>query len=184
MMSGGTLKDALMPAKPRWYGTLEQVITELEALPRPAVDRGTLQFLLGIGPRRAQQLMAACVTERVGTSSLADRQLLIAHLRRLAAGDAGHYERHRRHKLAATLEQFRRAWLDHPRVLVEAPVDMMNQDFADLPPGVDLQPGEIRIRFDHPTQALEKLLALAMAIGNDREGFERRAAASPSHHGS
>ena len=41
---------------------------------------------------------------------------------------------------------------------------------------MQLEPGQIRICFEHPTQALEKLLALAMAIGNDHEGFEQRTA--------
>lgn len=161
-----------MPAKPRWYGKIDQIIAELEALPCPWVDRGTLQFLFGIGPRRAQQLMADCATERIGTSSLADRELLIAHLRRLAAGDAGHYEGQRRRKLAAQVEQWRRERIQHPQVLVEAPAAIVNQGLQDLPEGIRLEPGCITVRFTDAHQALEKLLALAMAIGNDPDRFE------------
>ncbi len=170
-----------MPAKPAWFAKLGPVVAELESLPRPAIDTATLQALLGVGRRRAQQILAPCIREHLGANGLADRQELIAHLRRLAAGDAAHYERQRRHQLAASLEQFRRSWLEAPHVLVEAPVAILNQDFAGLPSGVHLEPGHIRVCFDDPTQALEKLLALAMAIGNDREGFERRTAALPSH---
>jgi hypothetical protein len=42
----------------------------------------------------------------------------------------------------------------------------------NLPKGMVLRPGEIRINFDTPNQALEKLPALAMAVGNDQIEFE------------
>jgi hypothetical protein len=162
-----------MPAKPAWFSKLDEIIAELQAFPRPAIDRRTLEFLLGVGPRRAQQIMAGCITERVGTSSLADRDLLIGHLLALAEGDSGYYERRRRNKLADTLEELRRAWLARPKVLVEAPVSVINQEFDDLPDGIELAPGRITVRFSDSRQALEKLLALAMAIGKDMERFER-----------
>jgi hypothetical protein len=58
-------------------------------------------------------------------------------------------------------------------VLVEAPTRVVDQAFSDLPPGVRLQPGRVTVDFEEPHQALEKLLALAMAIGNDFVAFER-----------
>jgi hypothetical protein len=39
---------------------------------------------------------------------------------------------------------------------------------------VGLEPGRITVTFDEPQQALEKLLALAIAISNDFERFERQ----------
>jgi hypothetical protein len=162
-----------MPAKPAWYGALDEIIAQLRALPRPWVDRGTLEFLLGVGPRRAQQIMTACVTERVGSSSLADRDMLIEHLRALAHGDPGYYERRRRHNLAQKLEEMRQVWLQQPKVLVEAPVAVINQNFDNLPEGLELAAGCITVRFDSPRQALEKLLALAIAIGKDMHCFEQ-----------
>ena len=88
-----------MSVKPRWYSRLDEIISELEALPCSSITRGTLEFLLGVGPRRAQQLMAPCATEQVGTSIVADRDLLIAHLRCMANGEGAHYEAQRRRKL-------------------------------------------------------------------------------------
>jgi hypothetical protein len=96
----------------------------------------------------------------------------------LAAGDTGHYERVRRHKLAATLEQLQRELVERPRVLVEAPATIVNQELEDLPEGIDLAPGRITVRFAGQREALEKLLALAMAIGNDPHHFERLTALS------
>lgn len=163
-----------MPAKPLWYTRISQVIRELEALPRSFVDRATVEFLLGVGRRRAQQIMAPCITDRVGANGLADRDVLIAHLRRLAEGDEGYYERRRRRKMAQTLGEWQRERVERPQVLVEAPVQVLTQAFADLPEGVRLAPGRITVDFDEPQQALEKLLALAMAVGNDFDGFERK----------
>ena len=162
-----------MPDKPIWYGRLDQVVAELGNLPWPWVDRETLQSLLRVGPRRAQQILRPCVTRQVGANGVAGREELIAHLKRLAAGDEAHYERRRRQRLAQVLEGLRRAALTQPKVLVEAPTTVLQQEFANLPDGVSVSPGAISITFSSPNEALQRLLALAMAIGNDFNEFER-----------
>jgi hypothetical protein len=163
----------LLPAKPRWYGKIDEILGELQALPRPFVDRATLEFLLGVGRRRAQQILAPCITDRVGANGLADRDALITHLRHLADSNDGYYERRRRRKVAQILEELRKERLERPQLLVEAPLQVLTQEFEDLPEGVCLEPGRITVTFHEPQQALEKLLALAMAIRNDFERFER-----------
>jgi hypothetical protein len=57
---------------------------------------------------------------------------------------------------------------------VEASVQVLNQELDNLPIGVHLDRGRITVEFDDPQQALEKLLALAMAISNDFDQFQRR----------
>lgn len=161
-----------MPDKPTWYGRLDQVVAELCALPWPWVDRQTIQLLLQVGPRRAQQILRPCVTRQVGINGVADRDVLIAHLKRLASGDEAHYERRRRERLAHVLESMRQAALAQPKVLVEAPTTVLNQRLANLPDGVLVSPGAISITFSSPQEALQRLLALAMAIGNDFSEFE------------
>lgn len=106
---------------------------------------------------------------------MADREELIAHLRRLASGDDAHYERRRRQRLAQVLEGLRQAALAQPKVLVEAPTAVVGQQLANLPDGVSISPGAISITFSSPNEALQRLLALAMAIGNDFNEFERQA---------
>ncbi|MGA2132391.1 MAG: hypothetical protein ABSH50_08870 [Bryobacteraceae bacterium] len=162
-----------MPDKPLWYGRLDEIIGELNGLAWPWVDCETLQTLLQVGRRRAQQVLRPCVTRQIGTSGMANREELIAHLRRLAAGEDVHYERRRRQRLAQTMEQLRQAALAQPKVLVEAPSTIVGQQFADLPEGVTVLPGNISISFSSPSEALQRLLALAMAIGNDFGEFER-----------
>lgn len=161
-----------MSVKPAWYARLDEIITDLESLPSPWVTRGTVEFLLRIGPRRAQQILAPCAVEQIGTSLVADRELLIAHLRSLAGDPAVDTECQRRRRLARELDALRRRWLERPKVLVEAPVSILGQRFENLPEGVELAPGRITIRFQDPPEALEKLLALAMAAGRNLEEFE------------
>ena len=165
-----------MPDKPTWLGHLPAVIDQLQALPYPWVDRATLQHLLGVGRRRAQQILQPCVTHQVGANGVADRERLIKHLQQLAAGEAAVYEQRRRQKLADTLATLHKRAVESPQVLVEAPVAVVNATLQGRPVGVTLRKGEVCVRFDEPQQALERLLALAMAIGNDYEGFTKATA--------
>jgi hypothetical protein len=162
-----------VPAQPRWISRIPDVLRELEGLPRPFVDRATLQVLLGVGRRRAQQILAPCVSDHVGTSGLAGRDAVLERLRELAAAPEASWEVRRRQKVASLLASLQRERRERPHVLVEAPARVVNQQLADLPPGVRLEPGRLTVEFAAPQEALEKLLALAMAIGNDLEGFER-----------
>ena len=162
-----------MPARPIWYGDVARIVEELRSSPRPFVDRATVEFLFGVGRRRAQQIMAPCITDHVGTNGLADRECLITRLQRLAEGDDSYYEVQRRRRVGKALEKLRKERIEQPQLLVEAPDQVVNQNFEDLPPGVRLEPGRVTVEFQEPQEALEKLLALAMAISNDFDRFER-----------
>ena len=169
-----------MPAKPVWYRNLPNILEELRRHPLPYVDRAAVEFLLGVSRRRAQQIMAPCVLERrAGVNGLADRDALITRLERIAEGEEGFYEIERRRKVANLIENLRQQWMTQPQLLVEAPTAVVNQEFENLPAGVRLEPGRITVEFDEPQQGLEKLLALAMAISNDFELFERRVVCTP-----
>jgi hypothetical protein len=160
-----------VPDKPLWLGHLDRLTAELAALPQPWVDRATVERVLGVGRRRAQQILAPCVSLQIGSNGLADRDQLIAHLRQLASGETVSYERRRRQRLAQTLDGLRSTW--QTRVPVEAPTAIVNQAFEDLPAGIEIAPGRISVQFESTREALEKLLALAMAIGNDFERFDQ-----------
>jgi hypothetical protein len=158
-----------------WYNRLA-AIEQLEALPSPWVDRATLEFTLGVGRRRAQQILQPLVRHTIGKNGLADRDELIRHLRTVAAGESASYENQRRQAFA---RQF--GAICHDRrtsVIVAAPSAVVNQEFDDLPAGVTVAPGHISVQFSTPTEALQKLLALAMAIRNDAMRFERLASGS------
>ena len=173
------LKLCPMPDKPLWVGRLDQVVAELEAFPHPWVDRAAIERLLGVGRRRAQQILQPCVAHQIGASGVADRDALIERLKALARGEVAHYERQRRRKLAQAIEKLRREWVETPHVVVEAPEKIVQQELDDLPPGVHVRPGSVTVEFGSVQEGLEKLLALAMAIGNDFDRFERLTQTEP-----
>ena len=162
-----------MPDKPTWCGSLDRIVRELRSLPDPWVDCGTLEKLLGVGRRRAQQILAPCIARRIGVNGVADREAVIAHLGRMASGETVHYERQRRRRFSERLDALYHE--RRTRVMVEAPAGIVNQKLAGLPEGVSIAPGRIGVTFGSATEALEKLLALAMAIGNDGPLFEQMA---------
>jgi hypothetical protein len=55
-----------VPARPAWISRINEIWQELERLPRTFVDRSTLEVLLQIGRRRAQQILAPCASDQVG----------------------------------------------------------------------------------------------------------------------
>jgi hypothetical protein len=128
--------------------------------------------------------MATVASRRVGTSLLAHRDDLIAQIRRMAAGEQAYYDERRRKQLWTQLSQIRNHWVKQPPVLVEVPNRAVRRveihDFEGLPDGVELSPGSILVRFSTPDEALEKLLALAMAISQNRTAFEERVAVDRS----
>src|SRR3954468_19024051 len=127
-----------MPAKPAWYSRINQIVRDLEELPRPFVDRATVEYVLGVGRRRAQQIMAPCIADRVGASGLADRDALARHLRQLSEGEDVFYERNRRRKVAEALGKLQKEALERPKVLISAPISVEKQEIEGLPAGIQL----------------------------------------------
>ncbi len=167
-----------MPDKPLWLDRLPDAIRLLENSGESWVDRAALESLLGVGRRRAQQLLAPVAQRRVGSSLVAQRSRVIAHLKRMAAREEAYYEERRRQQLWTHLSLARREWIERPPLLVEMPQAELRRlerhDFEGLPDGVELAPGSIRVRFSDPDEALRKLMALAMAISQNRQAFDER----------
>jgi hypothetical protein len=167
-----------MPAKPRWFCDVDRICAKVRALPGPLLERAHIEHLLGVSRRRAQQILEQCTTDQVGSSYVTTPEALTAWLRERASGEAHEHEHRRRHKVATVLAGLHRDWTRQQRLLVEAPVAIVLQRVEGLPEGVTLRPGEVNVRFSTAEEGLGKLLALAMAISNDLEAFERLTAVS------
>jgi len=169
-----------MPNKPLWLNRIPEAVRQIQESPEPWIDRPALESLLGIGRRRAQQLLAPISKRRIGTSVVAGKDEVLAHLERIAAGEEAYYEGRRRQRLWGNLEEARTDWVSQPPVLVEVSAEQVRQvelrDFDGLPEGVELAPGSIQVRFQSPVEALQKLMALALAISRNQEAFEQRVA--------
>lgn len=155
-----------------------KITTALEQRQVAWVDRVTLQDLLGVRRRRAQKILAPLGSQRHGCSSIVERTALIDHLKRLASGETVYYEKKRRERVWQEVQKERQRWMETPPAFVHPKPAVLRavykDDFEGLPSGVELSPGCIRITFQRPEEALEKLLALAMAIGQNQAGFEER----------
>ncbi|HYI91949.1 MAG TPA: hypothetical protein VEX68_00255 [Bryobacteraceae bacterium] len=167
-----------MPDKPLWLVRLPEAIERLESSSDPWVDRNQIEQLLGVGRRRAQQILSTVASREVGSSRVARAADVIGYLQRIAAGEVACYDAHRRKQLWDQLGRQREKWLEQPPVLVDVSGTtiqrVQRRDIDGLPEGVSLSPGNIFVSFTTPEEALEKLVALALAISRNREAFEER----------
>lgn len=114
--------------------------------------------------------MARFEGTQIGNAWAVDRLHLIRALEAIQRGEAFQWEQRRRERIAAVYEQAKR---EHPARQVQIPVsrESWHGSLASLPPGVELAPGELRIRFDGAEDLATKLFELSQALANDWEAF-------------
>lgn len=159
-----------MPAKPAWYSRIPVILDTLRATAVPYVERETIEALFQVRRRRAHQLMSAFDGFQIGKTYLIERAQLIDALERIARGDEFSWEARRKAKLAHLLKEAHQELAGRQ---VTIPASRTAE--PAWPPGVNLEPGELRIRFDHPDQLLKRLFELSQAILNDYESFRTTA---------
>jgi len=160
-----------MPAKAQWLVQLPEILRLLRALPSPVLDRSVVETLFGVGRRRAILLLHEFGGFQSGQAFLVDRVALIGKLERLARGEEFRHERGRRARLAQDLEQTRK--LNPGRtVRIATTEDVRDRRLADLPAGIHLKPGELRIEFFGTEDLLRHLFELSQAILNDYGKFQ------------
>jgi hypothetical protein len=79
----------------------------------------------------------------------------------------------RKERLAERLDAIRRLQTG-ARVAIAVEPETLCQRLPDLPAGVSLSAGALHIQFQSPEELLSQLFALAQAIANDYEAFEKR----------
>ena len=159
-----------MPAKPTWLLKLPKIRDELAKLKVPVVDRACFERVFGVRRRRAIQLMHRFGGFQSGRTFLIDRGALLEALARLSRGDY-EYELERRMRLVAELEKARKL-APGRKVKVPVPASVMEHKLADLPGGIHLEPGELRIEFHGTEDLLRQMFELSQAILNDYKKFE------------
>lgn len=162
-----------MPAKAQWLLRVPEILEELSALDVPVVDRAVCERLFRVRRRRAIDLMRSFGGYQAGRTFLVDRPKLVALLEQIRDSPDYNLEWQRKDRLADRLEAIRRLRAG-ARVAVPVKAEVLTRRLPDLPEGVGLSPGELRVKFDSPEELLGKLFALAQAIANDYEAFEKR----------
>jgi hypothetical protein len=162
-----------MPAKAQWLLRVPDILAELSALDVPVVDRAVCERLFHLRRRRAIDLIRCFGGYQAGRTFLVDRPKLIAQLEQIRDSADFKMEWRRKERLAERLDAMRRLQAGI-RVAIPAEPETLRHRLPDLPPGVGLSPGALQIQFQSPEELLSKLFALAQAIANDYEAFEKR----------
>jgi hypothetical protein len=162
-----------MPAKAQWLLRVPEILAELSALDAPVVDRAVCERLFRLRRRRAIDLIRSFGGYQVGRTFLVDRPRLVAQLEQIRDSPDFKMEWRRKERLTERLDAIRRLQAG-ARVAIAVEPETLRGGLPDLPPGVGLSPGELHIRFQSSEELLSKLFALALAIANDFEAFEKR----------
>src|ERR1022692_2031780 len=162
-----------MPAKAQWLLRVPEILAELTALDVPVVDRAVCERLFRLRRRRRIDLVRCFGGYQAGRTFLVDRPKLVAQLEQIRDSPDFKMEWRRKERLAERLDAIRRLQAG-ARVAIAVEPETLRQRLPDLPPGVGLSPGELHIQFQSSEELLSKLFALAQAIANDYEAFEKR----------
>ena len=90
----------------------------------------------------------------------------------IVKGEDYDYEQKRKERLVEILAKLRKQRAG-AQVSIPVEPDVFSRKLADLPEGVSLEPGELRITFTGAEDLLQKLFELGQAISNDFEQFRK-----------
>jgi hypothetical protein len=153
-----------------WLLRVPEIEEELAGMEVPVVDRAVFERVFGVRRRRAHQLMGFFGGYQAGRTYLVDRLALLGQLEPIRAGAAFALEQRRRQRLTDALENVRRHCAG-ARVNVPVAAGVRDRRLHDLPEGIDLQPGSLRVDFSQAEELLSKLFELSQAATNDFEAF-------------
>jgi hypothetical protein len=158
-----------MPAQPQWLLRLPQILEDFSALPAPIVDRALIERIFAVRRRRAIELLGAFGGYQVGRTFVVERDVLLEHLRGIAAGERFHFEKRRHEKLASQLARIHQ---DRAAARVKIPASPEPSPLPGLlPPGVRLEPGRLTIEFQQVEDLLGKLYGIAQTAARDFHSF-------------
>ena len=162
-----------MPAKAQWLLRVPEILAELSLLDLPVVDRAVCERLFRLRRRRAIDLIRCFGGYQAGRTFLVDRPKLVAQLEQIRDSPDFKMEWRRKERLADKLDVIRRLQTG-ARVAIAVEPETLCQRLPDLPAGVSLSAGALHIQFQSPEELLSQLFALAQAIANYYEAFEKR----------
>jgi hypothetical protein len=159
-----------MPTQPQWLLRLPEIISELEQFTVPIVDRAVFEKVFRVGRRRAIQLMHHFDGHQAGRTFLIDRTVLLDRLRVGRTSDTFEHAQTRRLRVIEELDRMRKL-APARKVKIQVPSEARDNRLSDLPAGIHLKPGELRIEFFGTEDLLRHLFELSQAIVNDYQKF-------------
>jgi hypothetical protein len=165
-----------------WLPRIDEILAVLRASDVELFDRTAIEKLFEIQRRTALLLMSAAGSEKKGIFHLVRKVDLIRYVEGIdqTEGQEVARRRHTLKQIDQDAEQWR-AVRGHIHKEEKEPVrftitdEISNASFNSLPCGIEIEPGQILIRFDPeiPEEACQKLFALSKALLNDFGSFLR-----------
>ncbi len=152
-----------MPMRKTWLHRVPEILKDLSGMQVPVVDRAVFEKVFGVRRRRAIQLLHFFGGYLAGQTFLVDRLALIGQLELLQAGAEFIREERRKQRLTEAL--------DAARIRIPVEPGLKDRRLCDLPEGIHLQPGSLRVDFCKAEDLLAKLFELSKAAANDFEAF-------------
>jgi hypothetical protein len=167
-----------MPDQPSWIEHVPKILETLESIGAPPfLDRSTVEMLFGVRRRQAIHLLRRFGGYQVGKTFLVPRETVIRFLRDPQRRTAAEIEKGRFERVGRVLGQARQE-LYQRRIPIAVQPETFRLEISGLPDGIDLETGQLIVRFKQPIELLQKLFALSQALANDFETFERSCAAA------
>jgi hypothetical protein len=135
------------------------------------VDRSIVEKVFRLQRRRAIYLLKSFGGFESGNAFLIERLSLVAQLEAIREGAGFQEEYQRRVRFTEALERTRKLE-PGKKIQIAAVPDVRDRRLADLPAGIHLKPGELRIEFFGTEDLLRHLFELSQAILNDYQRFQ------------
>jgi len=162
-----------MPDQPSWIERVPEILETLEATGAPPfLDRPAVEVLFGLRRRQAIALLRRLGGYQVGKTFLVPREAVVRFLRDPRRWSAAVEERGRFERVRSALGAAREE-LDLRRISIPACRETLRLELSGLPAGIQFEAGKLTVDFSTPAELLGKLFALAQALGNDYDTFER-----------
>jgi hypothetical protein len=159
-----------MPHQPYWHREIPAILHWLEAITDPLIDRRGIQTIFRVSQTEAQRILKRVGAMHLGSAYVVTRWQLLDWVRRVARSDAAAQELRRVERLGTNLEEHR-SELAARKVVIQA--DHAVEEIGDLPAGVHLRPGELRIEFFGTEDLLRHLYELSRVIASDFVRFQQ-----------
>ncbi|MEP7351656.1 MAG: hypothetical protein ABI824_00350 [Acidobacteriota bacterium] len=161
-----------MPRKPEWIQRLEFITDQLRGEPQGSVggllDRSAIEQLFRVRPRQATRILHKLGARTIGGALLITQAEMVSALEMLAQGREVQIEQRRRENLTLKLEAARRE--SQGRRIRITPTGLP----GSFPEGTRVEAGTLEIRFQDPTELLQKMMQLAQLASEDWHGFVER----------
>jgi hypothetical protein len=152
-----------VPPKPSWYQKLDRIISEIDALVSPIIDRHVIEQEFGLSRRGALHLMnRSGAIQTAGKILILERKDFLSRLRKIQKSPDLIWEVERRHRLSDELTAARKMRKSRAVVIQK----------KAMPFPMALENGTALIRYDSPEDLLSKLYAVAQFAASEYEEFE------------